>query len=141
MSAAVLAAIAELEAEHARLTTALAALRVLVPGTTMTVSFPPARQAIARANGSKAAAVARRAKSADWHAKADAMLAAGKSVREVAAACGVTEAGIYYHRARGKGKAKPTPKPNGEQPARFRCQECGQHGVAVKACEHCGEKR
>jgi hypothetical protein len=133
MNPVIAAAITELEHEHARIGMALSALRGLTPG--IPTAEPP-RKPNAQA---KAKAAPANGHAKEWHAKADQLLAAGKSVKEVAAACGVSEAGIYYHRS-AKKNGKPKAKASGDAP-HFRCQECGQHGVNPKACDHCGEKR
>lgn len=138
----------EVDQQLAKLTvfrTALAALVVFDPPPSRngTRPKPPTKPApTSKPNGQVKAA----APGKDWHAKADQLLAQGKSVKEVAASCGVTDSAIYLHRkTRGTTVATSASKPkrNGPTPTAFRCQACGHMGTDPVRCENvnCREKR
>lgn len=108
---------------------------------------PPAtRVPRAAANGTrKAPKPAKRSASAtrgengdEKRAKGAALWAKGRTISQIS-----TELGVSYQSVWGWKKSWPeqSAAPAGEEPQRFRCQECKQFGVDPKRCEHCMEKR
>jgi len=79
----------------------------------------------------------------DKRGEALEMWKAGKSVAEIAAMAGKTEAAIYYWKKTDNWpeRGKRVEEAVSAERMRFRCQECKQFGVDPKRCEHCMEKR